>query len=142
MLDDPPRPYRMMGLSALTCVSWAIFAFFLLTAWREEPPRAVVVPAQTMIVDGVEMAVPVPDEALLATGEMGPFVTPDERARQLRQFDRSRRTHLAVALFFGIVTAVAGGLMFGHWGWGLACLVIGPVMVIRLLYGTPRARRM
>ena len=141
MLEDPPQPYRLMGLSALTCVAWAIYAFFLLMFLREEPPRAVVVPVQTMVVNGVEMEVAIPDEALLATGEMGPFVSPDERARELREFARARWTHLAVALVCGIVAAVAGGLMFESWAWGLACLVIGPLALIRLQYGTPVARR-
>jgi hypothetical protein len=126
---------RIIALASVLTIVWMLFAINAYLFAHERPPRANVVPSQTMQVGDRMVVVPMPDEAALRNGDMSlPFMTQEELQRKVGEYQRTHILHGVLALVFGIVTFGIGARVGEHWGYGLACVLFGPLAVARFEY--------
>lgn len=121
--------FKTIGNAALLTVVWFVFVLNA-SSFRDAPPRANVVPYKTIEVDGGTMRVPDMSSEAAEGARPGRVFMSEERYQEiLDEFNHARRMNGILAAVAGIAVFVIGTRLFGHWGYGVACLVAGPLVV-------------
>jgi hypothetical protein len=122
--------YRIIGNAALLTVVWVIFAINGQRFTQESPPRANVGPSQTIEVHGQTVDVPMPNADAIRSEEANlMFVTQEAFQREMEEYSRAHMLHGGLAVVFGLAVFVIGAKLGEHWGYGLACVLFGPLAV-------------
>jgi hypothetical protein len=122
--------YRIIGNATLLTVAWLLFAINGHSFTHESAPRANIVPSRVMEVDGQKVDVPMPDPETMRKADMSLiFMTEDAFQRKMGEYRRAHMSHGVLAVVFGIAVFVIGARLGEHWGYGVACVLFGPLAV-------------
>jgi len=127
-----------MSRAALLTVVWFVFVVNLYTFRQEEPPQANVVPnASWSEGDGSRTLGELSENHNWDTSLM--FMTPEAYQKEMDEYKRSHLLHGVLAVVCGIGTFIIGTILGEHWGYGLACVLVGPLAVAYTGYRTSRS---
>ena len=117
--------------SVLLTILWVSFVY----TWSEfkdgEPPKAIVVPAEFVELDAEEESKELPESVVqsIIDNQSGPFMTEEELAEATGEYERNHWLLAGLSVLLGMGAFVLGLKLFGNWGYAVATLFLGPVMV-------------
>ena len=117
--------------SILLTILWVGFAYVSSEFKDGEPPKAIVVPAESVEIESAQENKELPESVVqrLIDKQSEPFMTKEELRKATETYVRNRWLLAGLSVLLGIGTFVVGMKLFGHWGYAVAALVLGPVLV-------------
>jgi ABC-type transport system involved in cytochrome bd biosynthesis fused ATPase/permease subunit len=61
--------------------------------------------------------------------QSGPVMTKEELEQATEEYEKNQWLLAGLSIFLGIGTFVVGLKLFGHWGYAVVALALGPVLV-------------
>ena len=117
--------------SILLTILWVGFAYVSSEFKDGEPPKAIVVPAESVEIESAQENKELQESVVqrLIDKQSEPFMTKEELRKATEEYERNRWLLAGLSVLLGIGTFVVGMKLFGHWGYAVAALVLGPVLV-------------
>lgn len=117
--------------SILLTILWMVFAYAGNSFTESEAPKSVIVPAESVEIkpDGEIKELPESVVQSIQSGQGGPFMTKEALAEATQEYERNRWLLVGLSALSGLGTFVVGLKLFGHWGYAVAALILGPVWV-------------
>ena len=117
--------------SILLTILWIGFVFTGNAFNEGEPPKAIVVPAEFVELDAEEKEKELPEPMVQAiqSGQEGSVMTREGLEEATAQFERNQWLLACTSVLMGIGAFVIGLRLFEHWGYAVATLALGPVVV-------------
>jgi hypothetical protein len=117
--------------SILLTILWVGFAYVSSEFKDGEPPKVIVVPAESVEIETSQENKELPESVVqrLIDKQNGPFMTKRELRKATEEYERNRWLLAGLSVLLGIGTFVVGMKLFGHWGYAVAAVALGPVLV-------------
>jgi hypothetical protein len=117
--------------SILLTILWVGFAYVSIEFKDGEPPKAIVVPAESVEIESAQENKELQESVVqrLIDKQSEPFMTKEELRKATEAYVKNRWLLAGLSVLLGIGTFVVGLKLFGHWGYAVAALVLGPVLV-------------
>ncbi|MDA9963045.1 hypothetical protein N9D63_09185 [Opitutales bacterium] len=133
--------------SILLTFFWMIFAYAGRTFSKNEPPRAVIVPAEFVEIEPNEEIKKLPESIVQAiqSGQGSPVMTQKALKKATDEYQRNQWLLAGLNALSGLATFFIGLKLFGHWGYASATLALGPIIVayyFRYVANSPPAPNM
>jgi hypothetical protein len=117
--------------SILLTILWLGFAYVSSEFNDGEPPKAIEVLAESVEIETALENKELPESVVqrLIDKQSGPFMTKEELRKATEEYERNRWLLAGLSVLLGIGTFVVGMKLVGHWGYAVAALALGPVLV-------------
>jgi hypothetical protein len=117
--------------SLVLTILWVGFAYASSEFKDAEPPKAIVVPAESVEIESAQENKELQESVVqrLIDKQSEPFMTKEELRKATEAYVKNRWLLAGLSVLLGIGTFVVGMKLFGHWGYAVAALVLGPVLV-------------
>ena len=117
--------------SLVLTILWVGFAYAPSEFKDAEPPKPIVVPAESVEIESDQENKELQESVVqrLIDKESEPFMTKERLEQATETYVRNRWLLAGLSVLLGIGTFVVGMKLFGHWGYAVAALVLGPVLV-------------
>jgi hypothetical protein len=117
--------------SLVLTILWVGFAYASSEFKDAEPPKAIVVPAESVEIESGQENKELQESVVqrLIDKQSEPFMTKEELRKATEAYVKNRWLLAGLSVLLGIGTFVVGLKLFGHWGYAVAALVLGPVLV-------------
>jgi hypothetical protein len=117
--------------SLVLTILWVGFAYASSEFKDAEPPKPIVVPAESVEIESAQENKELPESVVqrLIDKQSEPFMTKERLEQATETYVRNRWLLAGLSVLLGIGTFVVGMKLFGHWGYAVAALVLGPVLV-------------
>ena len=117
--------------SILLTILWVGFAYVSSEFKDGEPPKVIVVPAESVEIEPAQKNKELSESVVqrLIDKQSEPFMTKERLEQATETYVRNRWLLAGLSVLLGIGTFVVGMKLFGHWGYAVAALVLGPVLV-------------
>jgi hypothetical protein len=117
--------------SILLTILWMGFVFAGNSFMEGEPPKAIVVPTEFVELDAEGEIKELPESLVqsIIDSQGGPFMTKEALEQATQEYERNHWLLAGLSVLSGLGTFVVGLRLFGHWGYAVAALILGPVWV-------------
>jgi hypothetical protein len=117
--------------SILLTSLWMVFVYAGNAFSEGEPPQTVIVPAGSLEIkpDGEIKELPESVVQSIQSGQGGSFMTKKALAKATEEYKRNQLLLAGLSVLSCIGAFVAGMKISGHWGYAVAALALGPVLV-------------
>jgi hypothetical protein len=117
--------------SLVLTILWVGFAYASSEFKDAEPPKPIVVPAESVEIESAQENKELTESVVqrLIDKQSEPFMTKERLEQATETYVRNRWLLAGLSVLLGIGTFVVGMKLFGHWGYAVAALVLGPVLV-------------
>ena len=117
--------------SLVLTILWIGFAYASSEFKDGKPPKAIEVPSESVELESAQENKELPESVVqrLIDKQSEPFMTKEELRKATEEYERNRWLLAGLSVLLGIGTFVVGMKLFGHWGYAVAALALGPVLV-------------
>ena len=117
--------------SILLTILWVGFAYISSEFKDGEPPKAIGVPAESVEIEPAQKNKELSESVVqrLIDKQSGPVMTKEELEQATEEYEKNQWLLAGLSIFLGIGTFVVGLKLFGHWGYAVVALALGPVLV-------------
>lgn len=97
----------------------------------DEPPKAIIVPPESVELEpeGENKEPPESVVQQIIENKGGSLMTQEEFQKETEQYERNKWLWVGLTIVLGIAVLFIGTKLFEHWGYGIAALALGPVIV-------------
>ena len=117
--------------SLVLTILWVGFAYASSEFKDAEPPKPIVVPAESVEIESAQENKELTESVVqrLIDKQSEPFMTKERLEQATETYVRNRWLLAGLSVLLGIGTFVVGMKLVGHWGYAVAALALGPVLV-------------
>ena len=117
--------------SLVLTILWIGFAYASSEFKDGKPPKAIEVPSESVELDheGEKKELTESLAQLIIENQGSSFMAKEKLEQATEAYIRNRWLLAGLSVLLGIGTFVVGMKLFGHWGYAVAALALGPVLV-------------